>query len=115
MLGKMLTKPLNRTTMSDKTAITQAIEIQQGRYDSLKLGLSENSVSFLDETSLTLCMTVIQDSINTLTELLQTEKEQIQRAYNIGMTDADIKSSEQYYNDTYGAPSPPENIISENQ
>ena len=91
--------------MSDKTAITQAIEIQQGRYDSLKLGLSENSVSFLDETSLTLCMTVIQDSINTLTELLQTEKEQIKGAFEEGancvFSGNDEPSAEQYYKQTY--------------
>lgn len=40
-------------------------------------------------------------SKETKEELLNKEKLQIQRAYNIGMTDADIVSSDEYYNNTF--------------
>lgn len=67
--------------MGKGTALEQAIELV-GALDTF------------DEWSENLKTTV--QSI--LKSRLPVEKEQIQRAFNIGMTDADIMSSEEYYN-----------------
>lgn len=41
------------------------------------------------------------DAILVAIDLLQSEKQQIQLAYNIGYTQADEVSSEDYYNETF--------------